>query len=182
MAIKKRTTLRSKSTKKSTTPLVKQDETTKEKVLNKAIEKNITRRPIATTQTTLISNSVIPESLDPNQPGISKSAIKRRKRKLRDQIRPKFTEDMLDALTTSTGTTIEKSEDGTQEKITIESKVKLDHTPNPFNKRGEAALNKIENQRFKQVMKNKELMSGGVGSLKEAILFNMNNNNNLARQ
>lgn len=178
MAVKKRTTLRSKTSKKignntnilgSTTSETQK----KDKIINKLVEKSEQPKQLEQTVTHSIkSNSVLPTLNDPNQPGISKSAIRRRKRKLRDQLRPKLTEDLLDALTESTSTTISKNEDGVEE-ILIKEKVRLNHTPNPLNKRGEMALYKIENEQFKQVLKNKELRTGGLSALRNSILSNI---------
>jgi ribosome biogenesis protein SLX9 len=178
MAVKKRTTLRLKSSKRvgtSTTNLVS-DNIKKDKIINKIAEKSVKSEESIThsIKSNSISISNNADLNDPKQPGISKSAIRRRKRKLRDQLRPKLTEDLLDALTESTNTTINKKSDGTEE-ILIEEKIKLNHAPNPLNKRGEMALYKIENEQFKQVLKNKELRSGGLSALRNSILSNLSN-------
>lgn len=174
MAVKKRTTLRSKSSKRvgnTTLPINKNtNNSKKDKIIDKIIEKSSIND--ANKATILSSNNVIPNLKDPKQPGISKSAIRRRKRKLRDQLAPKLTEDLLDALTESTNTVINKTIDGTEE-IVIKEKVKLDHTPNPHNKRGAMALYKIENEKFKQVLKNKEVRNGGLSALRNLILENI---------
>lgn len=172
MAVKKRTTLRAKSLKKANVAGVS-EVAKKEQLLNKLAEKS--ERKEETVKHTLKSNSLIKKELrDPNEFGISKSAIRRRKRKLRDQLRPKLTEDLLDALTESTNTTIKVNEQG-QEELIIEEKVRLDHTPNPLNKRGEMALFKIEKEEFKNVLKSKELRSGGLAALRNSILSNIAN-------
>lgn len=180
MAVKKRTTLRAKSSKRvGTVPTASAIGVTKNDNINQKKDKlldKLAAKSIKTTTTTIQSKTAINNSelRDPNQPGISKSAIRRRKRKLRDQLTPKLTDDLLDALTESTNTTINKKVDGTEE-IVIEEKVKLNHTPNPLNKRGEMALFKIENENFKQVLKNKELRSGGLAALRNSILTNISN-------
>ena len=176
MALKKRTTLRSKSLRRagngsSTASNTGAESQRKDKILDKLAEKSVKVKN-ETVSHSLKSNSVMPNLNDPNQAGISKSAIRRRKRKLRDQLTPKLTEDLLDALTESTNATISKKNDGTEE-ITIEERVKLDHTPNPLNKRGEMALFKIENENFKQVLKNKDLRTGGLAALRNSILSNI---------
>ncbi|KAG0676964.1 ribosome biogenesis protein slx9 [Pichia californica] len=179
MAVKKRTTLRSKSSKRvgstslplnNSTSNTTNNDNKKDKILDKIIEKSINNK-----STIIKSNSIINNNnnlSDPKQPGISKSAIRRRKRKLRDQLTPKLTEDLLDALTESTNTIINTNKDGIEE-IIINEKVKLDHTPNPKNKRGEMALFKIENKKFKEVLKSKELRQGGLSALRNSILANI---------
>lgn len=176
MALKKRTTLRSKSVRRagngfSTVASTGSESQKKDKILDKLAEKSVKAKN-ETISHSLKSNSVMPKTNDPSQAGISKSAIRRRKRKLRDQLTPKLTEDLLDALTESTNATISKKNDGTEE-IIIEERVKLDHSPNPLNKRGEMALFKIENENFKQVLKNKELRTGGLTALRNSILSNI---------
>lgn len=178
MAVKKRSTLRNKSSKKigNVTKKSVEEITKNDKIIDKIAEK--VEKSIEDNKTTkfkIKSNSIISSTIstDPNQVGISKSAIRRRKRKLRDQLRPKLTEDLLDALTESTNTVINKGEDG-KEEIIIEEKVKLNHLPNPLNKRGEIALFKIENEQFKQVLKNKDLRTGGLSALRNSILSNLN--------
>lgn len=171
MAVKKRTTLRTKTSKRIGTTLDVSKQ--QEKIINKLATKSI--KPEETKTHNIKSNSTIiseAQNRDPNQPGISKSAIRRRKRKLRDELRPKLTEDLLTALTESTNSTINVNKDG-QEEIIIEEKIKLDHTPNPLNKRGEMALYKIENEQFKNVLKNKELRHGGLSALRNSILNNL---------
>lgn len=174
MAVKKRNTLRAKSLKKNTTVTNSAEIQKKERIINKLAEKTL--KPTETITHNVKSNSVInrPDLTDPKQEGISKSAIRRRKRKLRDQLRPKLTEDLLDALTESTNTTINKKSDGTEEMV-IEEKIKLNHAPNPLNKRGEMALFKIENEQFKNVLKSKDLRSGGLSALRNSILSNISN-------
>lgn len=159
MAVKKRTTLRSKSSKRVGPNVASLDneKQKKETLLNKIAEKEVVTHTIKTK-----AHNDVPS--DPNQAGISKSAIRRRKRKLRDQLRPKLTDDLLDALTESTNTVINKGEDGIEEVI-ISEKVKLDHTPNPQTKRGQMALFKLENEQFKEVLRNKQLRTGGVGCI-----------------
>lgn len=166
MAVKKRTTLRAKSLKKVGAVSSVSEVNKKEKLFDKIAAKSEEN----VKQHTLKSNSVGTNiSRDPNEAGISKSAIRRRKRKLRDQLRPKLTEDLLDALTESTNTRINVNDKG-EEELIIEEKVKLDHTPNPLNKRGEMALFKIEKEEFKNVLKSDEFRKGGLSGLRDSIL------------
>jgi ribosome biogenesis protein SLX9 len=173
MAVKKRNTLRAKSSKRvvpGTTGAANAIAEQKDKIINKIAEKQLQSQPQG--PTTVIKST----SLANTKPvGVSKSALRRRKRKLRDELRPKLTEDLLDALTESTQTTINKGEDGVEE-IIIPEKVKLNHAPNPHNKRGEMALFKIENEQFKQVLKHESLRKGGLSALRDSILANMANN------
>lgn len=168
MAIKKRTTLRSKSVKRVGNA-IKEDQK-KEKIIDKLAEK----KEQEVKQHIIKSSSVIINEQNKSNDQISKSSLRRRKRKLRDQLRPKLTEDLLNALTESTNTKIEKTEEG-NERVIIEERIKLDHKPNPLNKRGEMALLKIENEEFKNVLKNKELRNGNglLASLKNSILLNL---------
>jgi ribosome biogenesis protein SLX9 len=179
MAVKKRNTLRAKSSKRvvpGTPGAAGAIAEQKDKIINKIAEKQLQSQSQTQPQpqgpTTVIKST----SLANTKPvGISKSALRRRKRKLRDELRPKLTEDLLDALTESTQTTINKGEDGVEE-IIIQEKVKLNHAPNPHNKRGEMALFKIENEQFKQVLKHESLRKGGLSALRDSILANMANN------
>lgn len=178
MAVKKRTTLRTKLSKRAVNGSNAVSGTTsesqrKDKIIDKLAEKSVKTKSDVVSHS-MKSNSVMPNLSDPKQVGISKSAIRRRKRKLRDQLTPKLTEDLLDALTESTNATINKKKDGTEE-ITIEEKAKLDHTPNPLNKRGQMALFKIENENFKQMLKSKELRTGGLAALRNSLLSNIAN-------
>lgn len=105
-----------------------------------------------------------------NTENLSKSALRRHKRKLREQLVPKFADDMLDALKSSTGTVIQ--EKNGVESISIEPhRPVLDHTPKATNKRGQRVIAQLEKQRFQEVLKS-DLAAGG---LKEAILLNMKN-------
>lgn len=164
MGIKRRTTLRAKSIKKIS-PTSKIEEK-KNKIVNKILDKTIDND---------INSSVLNKPNDPNQPGISKSSIRRRKRKLRDQLRPKLTSDLFDALTSATNAKITKDKDNNIEEIIIEEREKLDHRPNPKNIRGEKLIEKEENKRFKNVLKDEEFRLKGLKGLKEAILLNVNN-------
>lgn len=170
MAVRKRTTLRAKSLKKSGVVGGGISEVSKKE---KLLEKIATKSEENVKQYTLKSNSIGNNlSRDPNEVGISKSAIRRRKRKLRDQLRPKLTEDLLEALTESTNTRININDKG-EEELIIKEKVKLDHTPNPLNKRGEMALFKIEKEEFKNVLKSEEFRKGGLLGLRDSILKNI---------
>lgn len=144
MAVKKRVSLREKSVRKSLPVKRASDIVVKRKILDKTIIR------------------------DPTETGISKSAIRRRKRKLREDLPGKFTGDMLQALTTSTNTVIQ--EKNGVESISIgKSTVKLDHRPKATNSKGEKVISKIENARFKQVLKSQVASNG----LRDAILLNM---------
>lgn len=144
MAIKKRVSLREKSVRKTIPTRKPAEIVLKRKILDKTAPVN-------------------PKT------GVSKSAIRRRKRKMRDQLPAKFTDDMLSALTTSTNTKIEKKNGVESISIGKSETVKLDHRPNPVNARGRKVITKMENERFKQVLK-ANIPSNG---LRDAILLNM---------
>lgn len=145
MAIKKRVSLREKSVRK-TVP--------------------VKRAPVGVVKRKMVDRRA---PSDPNEAGISKSAVRRRKRKLRQELAPKFATDMLSALTTSTGTVIE--EKNGVESISVGKSSALDHTPKATNARGERALARMEGQQFKQILKAQPKL----GDLRSAILMNMSN-------
>ncbi|KAH3667140.1 hypothetical protein OGAPHI_002789 [Ogataea philodendri] len=79
---------------------------------------------------------------------LAKSSLRRQKRKLRDQLKPK-----LEELATA---------------LDVPDKPKLDHTPNAH-KRGARAVEKGEIQRFGLVLKDKTFRSSPFDALKRAI-------------
>ncbi|VEU20266.1 DEKNAAC101203 [Brettanomyces naardenensis] len=157
MAIKKRGTLRAKARKRAgfessaTTKAI----ASKERLLDKLVKEKVSRA------------EKVP-SLDANQSGISKSSIRRRKRKLREQLSAKLS-DLETALIDTTKVQERVEEEHEDEAV---SRKKLDHRPNPHSARGAMALAKKEGERFKAVLKETEFRENPFASLKEAILRN----------
>ncbi|KAG7874414.1 hypothetical protein KL938_005029 [Ogataea parapolymorpha] len=86
---------------------------------------------------------------------VSKSALRRRKRKMKEQLKPKL-EDLAQAL---------------EEVPATAPQPKRDHTPNPH-KRGAKIVEKVEIQRFGAVLKNEQFRKSPFDALKRVIANN----------
>lgn len=167
MAVGKRTSLRAKAGRR------KDIIHTNRNVIKRQAKNKLLERLTIQNNKNQISNP----NLDPKQPGISKSAIRRRKRKLREQLAAKLG-DLKNVLDETVK--VEKGEKQADEtellKATDESisRKKLDHRPNPQTKRGLKKVQQEEEQRFSAVLKEKSFQENPFKSLKESILKNMN--------
>lgn len=115
-------------------------------------------------------NSDAKKALDPNDPSykdfssISKSAARRRKRKLRDALKPQLN-DLLKSLP-------ETELDKAEEKGYIEKKK---HIPNPHKSlKGKALVEKVETQAFKSTLGDGDFRSSPFAALKQRISTNLN--------
>ncbi|KAG7924612.1 hypothetical protein KL925_005232 [Ogataea polymorpha] len=86
---------------------------------------------------------------------VSKSALRRRKRKMKEQLKPKL-EDLAQVL---------------EEVPATATHSKLDHTPNPH-KRGAKIVEKVEIKRFGAVLKDEQFRKSPFDALKRAIANN----------
>ncbi|GME78875.1 unnamed protein product [Ambrosiozyma monospora] len=134
------------------------------------MDKLASKRLTGTSTQSTIRNKL----LDPNQPGISKSAIRRRRRKQRDQLKPKL-DDLLDALqstVTPTDTDTQMATGSNDDQITS-TKVKLSHKPNPnASLKGAKKVEIEEGKRFGLVLKDPSFKASPFSALKDAILKN----------
>ncbi|GAV53458.1 hypothetical protein ZYGR_0AI07420 [Zygosaccharomyces rouxii] len=108
---------------------------------------------------------------DPNFAGISKSAIRRRKRKMRDDLKPKMGE-----LLTSLGQEDdlkEQLEENFKEEDVVEPEPqpqrKRKNEPNIRNQKGAKALSVQESERMKQVLSNSSFQQNTFGALRDVI-------------
>lgn len=105
--------------------------------------------------------------------GVSKSALRRRKRKEKEQLKPKMEELWL-SLPESTIKIVEskkKERDVSYVQVTS----KPTNAPNPQKQTGHAKLLKEENQHFSQVLQNQQFKATPFSALKQAISQNMKN-------
>ncbi|ODV82822.1 hypothetical protein CANARDRAFT_10201 [[Candida] arabinofermentans NRRL YB-2248] len=210
MGVSKRTSLRSKLDKKqskistaatASTP----DSSARQILLDRLVEKK-TRLKVAGFNNDINSTSISQTYIDlknggkigsgsgsgssttPNfaASGISKSAIRRRKRKLRDSLKPKL-DDLLDALPVDVQDVTNElqqqqqqqryvasgdiSVDPTASATTTTTKNKLNHQPN-FHRKGSKLVEKMEMERFGKILKDENFKTNPFASLKEAILKN----------
>ncbi|CAI4063420.1 hypothetical protein SUVZ_07G3160 [Saccharomyces uvarum] len=157
-------------------------ETKKEKLLNK--------------QNTFLSQlkgrPMVDAGVSANFDGISKSSVRRRKRKLREELKPRM-QDLLTSLEQEkdlqniikeTGTTVDGNND-----INMDSKIRIVDTkemrpkkaaepgsikikknqPNIKNQKGAKALSANETARFNQVLTNQDFQKNPFGALREVI-------------
>ncbi|CAR27465.1 hypothetical protein ZYGR_0I07400 [Zygosaccharomyces rouxii] len=106
---------------------------------------------------------------DPSFAGISKSAMRRRKRKLRDDLKPKMGE-----LLTSLGQEEdlkEQFEDNFKEEGVVEPEPqkKRKNEPNIRNQKGAKALSVQESERMKQVLSNSSFQQNTFSALRDVI-------------
>ncbi len=177
MAIKKRTSLRSKAKKRNVADKVQgHSRIAKKEREIKSKDALLLKLKI---QKGAKSSAVQPKSknLDPHQPGISKSAVRRRKRKLKEQLTAKLSDlkSVLDE--TVEAEKIQKgiiSGDITAgESLQAISRRKLDHRPNPTTVRGSALVEKSEVRRFKAILKEQNFKKSPFASLRTSIMNNI---------
>lgn len=105
--------------------------------------------------------------------GVSKSALRRRKRKEKEQLKPKM-DDLWLSLPEKTIKIVEsKKREGDVTYVQVTSKPT--NAPNPQKQSGHAKLLKEENQHFNQVLQNQQFKSTPFSALKQAISQNMKN-------
>lgn len=101
--------------------------------------------------------------------GVSKSALRRQKRKQREQLKPKM-DDLLSSLPLEE---LETSEGPGRPVKFVERKPKLVNQPNPQKQGGHAKLLGSENMRFNQLLKDEQFKESPFASLKQAISMNL---------
>ncbi|GMM33762.1 Slx9 protein [Saccharomycopsis crataegensis] len=177
-----RTKLRSKSLHGVSRSMTKDDKIVK-KVHNKIeakLVKSLTQegKPDVPTD----GHNVL-DSNDPNYKNftnVSKSSIRRRKRKLRDALKPKM-DDMLDTLneigghdkTSTIATTTSITGPGKNTKYEyLETKNK--HIPNPHKSKGKAFVETAERKNFNGTLANGSFRNSPFATLKDRIANNLN--------
>lgn len=179
MAIKKRTTLRSKAKKRGVagkiqghSRIAKKGKETKSKealLLRLKMQKRAESSEVGTKS----------KILDPRQPGISKSAVRRRKRKLKEQLTAKLSDlksvldETMEVERRQENTALEDITAGEKEGLEAISRRKLDHRPNPSTVRGSALVEKSESRRFKAILKEQEFKQSPFASLRTSIMNNI---------
>lgn len=105
--------------------------------------------------------------------GVSKSALRRRKRKEKEQLKPKM-DDLWLSLPEKTVKIVEtKKNEGDVSYVQVFSKPT--NAPNPQKQKGNVRLLKEESQHFSQVLQNQEFKTTPFSALKLAISQNMKN-------
>lgn len=99
--------------------------------------------------------------------GISKSATRRRKRKTKENLKPKM-DDLLLSLPTETLNLVNVKEASGF----IAAKKKDTNKPNPQKQGGHAKLLQMENRHFNQVLADKQFKASPFDALKQAIQHN----------
>ncbi|OVF07349.1 putative ribosome biogenesis protein [Clavispora lusitaniae] len=102
--------------------------------------------------------------------GISKSALRRRKRKEKEQLKPKLG-DLWSSLPESTVNIVQKNNE--REPSYVQHTTKAANLPNPQKQTGHAKLLKTENEHFNKVLQNQEFKCTPFSALKQAISQNM---------
>lgn len=129
----------------------------------------------------LANNKQILNTTDENYKNfdrISKSAIRRRKKKLRDNLKPKMS-DLLDTLNTldnvgNANRALTQTND-TQRPTYIPSKIRA-HIPNPHkNKNVKSLIENIEKKNFSSVLASQDFKTSPFASLKDKISKNLGN-------
>lgn len=101
--------------------------------------------------------------------GVSKSSLRRRKRKEKEQLKPKM-DDLLLSLPASVNVVETKKQ---KEVKYVADRSKPTNQPNPQKHLGHTKLLEAENKRFTQVLKNSEFKSSPFALLQQAINQNM---------
>lgn len=196
MAIKKRTTLRAKSARSSTKGDI--NNKTEKAILDAAVESDIPflkQSRITKFEKSENKSNIFKKKLnikdiekanvdkkylsDPKQPGISKSAVRRRKRKLKEQLNTKL-DDLKDILDDSMNITEDTDKNNSSNpfqnndnNVSI-NPFKLDHTPNPHTSlKGAKKIEKDEIKRFGLILNDTGFRQNPFESLKEAIKNNV---------
>jgi len=104
--------------------------------------------------------------------GVSKSALRRRKRKEREQLKPKM-DDLLLSLP-ETVNVVESKQKKKEVKYVADNK-KPTNQPNPQKHTGHTKLLEAENKRFNQVLNNSQFKKTPFALLQQAINQNMGN-------
>lgn len=127
-------------------------------------EKNLSR------QQTFLEQIRQRNDLDPNFAGISKSAIRRRKRKTRDDLKPKMGE-LLTSLGQEEDLKEQLEEKPEEREVTVveEPQKKRKNEPNIKNQKGAKALSIQESERMKQVLSNSSFRQNTFGALRDVI-------------
>lgn len=101
--------------------------------------------------------------------GISKSALRRRKRKEKEQLKPK-----MDDLLLSLPQTVNIVETKKKKEVKYVAEIgKPANRPNPQKHSGHTKLLEVENKRFNQVLNNSEFKKSPFALLQQAISQNM---------
>lgn len=106
--------------------------------------------------------------VDPNFAGISKSAIRRRKRKMRDDLKPKMGE-LLTSLDQEDDLKEQLKEEFTEGVVEPEPQKKRKNEPNIRNQKGAKALSIQESERMKQVLSNSSFQQNTFSALRDVI-------------
>lgn len=123
-------------------------------------------------------------SKDDNLSGISKSSIRRRKRKQKAELLPK----MQDLLTSLEDTTSDNKEEDKSDKFAninivdrktgnkyIEHVQKRKNLPNPKNQKGAKVIEKMEREKFVQVLQDPNFRANPFATLRESIAARLKN-------
>ncbi|KAF3989337.1 hypothetical protein FT663_03090 [Candidozyma haemuli var. vulneris] len=100
--------------------------------------------------------------------GISKSSTRRRKRKAKENLKPKM-DDLLSSLPTETLNLVDVKES----QGFIQAKKKDTNKPNPQKQGGHAKLLERENKQFNKVLTDKQFKASPFDALKSAIQQNL---------
>lgn len=184
MAIKKRTSLRSKARKRNVADKVQGHSRIAKK------EREIKSKDALLLKLKIQKGAKSPavqpksKSLDPRQPGISKSAVRRRKRKLKEQLTAKLSDlksvldETVEAENIQKGIISGDIPAGEKEGLEAISRRKLDHRPNPTTVRGSALVEKSEIRRFKAILKEQNFKKSPFPSLRTSIMNNISRSEN----
>ncbi|KAF6011273.1 hypothetical protein HII13_002630 [Brettanomyces bruxellensis] len=184
MAIKKRTSLRSKARKRNVADKVQGHSRIAKK------EREIKSKDALLLKLKIQKGAKSPavqpksKSLDPRQPGISKSAVRRRKRKLKEQLTAKLSDlksvldETVEAENIQKGIISGDIPAGEKEGLEAISRRKLDHRPNPTTVRGSALVEKSEIRRFKAILKEENFKKSPFASLRTSIMNNISRSEN----
>lgn len=102
--------------------------------------------------------------------GVSKSALRRQKRKEREQLKPRM-EDMLSSLPMDE---LEAASERGKAQF-VEKKPKRINEPNPQKQGGHAKLLDTENTRFNRILRDEQFKETPFATLKQAIARNLQN-------
>ncbi|CDK26621.1 unnamed protein product [Kuraishia capsulata CBS 1993] len=176
-AVKKRTTLRAKSTraqktlKPSSAATASKSEQIQE-LIQEGLEKEKAEKKGSKASTKSVSLKERLASLKGHEhnDSISKSAIRRRKRKEKAQLAGSKLDDLLVALP-------EELPENPEDSISfVANKPKINHTPNAHSsQRGAAKIEAFERGRFQNALKTQGFANGTFASMKDAIRQNLKN-------
>ncbi|CAH6718696.1 ribosome biogenesis protein Slx9p [[Candida] jaroonii] len=158
MAIKKTTKLRAKATRAS-----------KPKIVNKVVhqyEDNpfLKLSTISKKEKQLTKAKAFNDKIVNTNSTVSKSALRRRKRKAKQALKPKM-EELFESLPTL--------DDKVEEKEFVEQTT-ISNQPNALKRSGQRIIQKQEHENFNNILKNQQFRSSPFATLRQSIQQNMN--------